>query len=92
MFEWHKVRPTLSSPAGRVWRVTVAVRHRRRRGAIDINDPVSALLLGMTFLDERPDPNHFIGMALIGVGLAAIDGRPENAQGTIAARGSNSQR
>lgn len=38
--------------------------------------PVNALLLGMTFLDERLDPNHFAGMALIGVGLAAIDGRP----------------
>jgi len=37
--------------------------------------PVSALLLGITFLDERLDPNHFIGMALIGVGLAMIDGR-----------------
>ena len=38
--------------------------------------PVSALLLGITFLDERLDPNHFVGMALIGVGLATIDGRP----------------
>jgi drug/metabolite transporter (DMT)-like permease len=37
--------------------------------------PVSAALLGMAFLDERLDPRHFIGMALIGVGLAAIDGR-----------------
>ncbi len=37
--------------------------------------PVSALLLGMTFLDESLDPNHFAGMALIGVGLATIDGR-----------------
>ncbi len=38
--------------------------------------PVSALLLGMAFLDERLDPNHFMGTALIGVGLATIDGRP----------------
>jgi len=37
--------------------------------------PVSALLLGMTILGERPDLRHFIGMALIGFGLAAIDGR-----------------
>jgi drug/metabolite transporter (DMT)-like permease len=38
--------------------------------------PVSALLLGMLVLGERLEPKHFIGMALIGVGLAAIDGRP----------------
>jgi drug/metabolite transporter (DMT)-like permease len=38
--------------------------------------PVSALLLGRTFLDERLDPSHLLGMAVIGVGLAAIDGRP----------------
>ena len=38
--------------------------------------PVSALLLGTAFLNERFNPNHFAGMALIGVGLAAIDGRP----------------
>jgi drug/metabolite transporter (DMT)-like permease len=37
--------------------------------------PVSALLLGMTLLGERLDPRHFAGMALIGIGLAAIDGR-----------------
>lgn len=38
--------------------------------------PVSALLLGMTILGERLDPRHFCGMALIGLGLAAMDGRP----------------
>ena len=38
--------------------------------------PVSALLLGMLILGERLEPKHFIGMALIGAGLAAIDGRP----------------
>ena len=37
--------------------------------------PVSAALLGMTFLSERLNPRHFVGMALIGIGLAAIDGR-----------------
>jgi drug/metabolite transporter (DMT)-like permease len=37
--------------------------------------PVSALLLGMTILGERLDPRHFAGMALIGLGLVAIDGR-----------------
>lgn len=37
--------------------------------------PVSAILLGAVVLGERLDPQHFIGMALIGCGLAAIDGR-----------------
>jgi drug/metabolite transporter (DMT)-like permease len=37
--------------------------------------PVSALLLGAAILGERPELRHFIGMALIGFGLAAIDGR-----------------
>jgi drug/metabolite transporter (DMT)-like permease len=38
--------------------------------------PVSALILGTTFLGERFSLRHFGGMALIAVGLAAIDGRP----------------
>jgi len=38
--------------------------------------PISALLLGTILLDERLDLGHFIGMGLIGLGLAAIDGRP----------------
>lgn len=37
--------------------------------------PVSALLLGAAFLGERLEPRQFAGMALIGLGLAAIDGR-----------------
>jgi drug/metabolite transporter (DMT)-like permease len=37
--------------------------------------PVSAILLGTTLLGERLAPRHFLGMALIGCGLAAIDGR-----------------
>ena len=37
--------------------------------------PVSALFLGMTFLGERLDHRHFLGMAIIGLGLVAIDGR-----------------
>jgi drug/metabolite transporter (DMT)-like permease len=37
--------------------------------------PVSAILLGALALGERLDLRHFIGMALIGLGLAAIDGR-----------------
>lgn len=38
--------------------------------------PVSAILLGILFLDETLLPRHLGGMALIGLGLAAIDGRP----------------
>jgi drug/metabolite transporter (DMT)-like permease len=38
--------------------------------------PVSALLLGVTILGERLEPRQLAGMALIGLGLAAIDGRP----------------
>ncbi len=38
--------------------------------------PVSAIILGALFLHERLAPIHFLGMAVIGLGLAAIDGRP----------------
>lgn len=38
--------------------------------------PVSAILLGSLVLRESLETIHFIGMALIGLGLAAIDGRP----------------
>ena len=37
--------------------------------------PVSAILLGALVLGEVLAPKHFTGMALIAVGLAAIDGR-----------------
>ena len=37
--------------------------------------PVSAIILGALFLNETLQMKHFIGMALIGAGLAAIDGR-----------------
>jgi drug/metabolite transporter (DMT)-like permease len=37
--------------------------------------PVSAIILGAFVLGERLAPRHFLGMALIGAGLAAIDGR-----------------
>ncbi len=37
--------------------------------------PVSAILLGALVLGERLGAKHLIGMALIGAGLAAIDGR-----------------
>ena len=37
--------------------------------------PVSAIILGTLFLNETLQVKHFIGMALIGAGLAAIDGR-----------------
>lgn len=38
--------------------------------------PVSAILLATLFLDEVLLGRHVAGMALIGAGLAAIDGRP----------------
>ncbi|WP_245418504.1 DMT family transporter [Cohaesibacter intestini] len=37
--------------------------------------PVSAILLGAVVLGERLELLHFVGMGLIGCGLAAIDGR-----------------
>lgn len=37
--------------------------------------PVGAILLGTTFLGERLAASHFLGMGIIAVGLAAIDGR-----------------
>lgn len=37
--------------------------------------PVSAILLGALFLGERLDGRHVVGVLLIGLGLAAIDGR-----------------
>jgi drug/metabolite transporter (DMT)-like permease len=37
--------------------------------------PVSAITFGAAFLGESLAPNHFIGMALIGLGLLMIDGR-----------------
>jgi drug/metabolite transporter (DMT)-like permease len=38
--------------------------------------PVNSLLLGWFVLRETVPPSAFGGMALIGLGLAAIDGRP----------------
>ncbi|WP_200881950.1 DMT family transporter [Nitrincola sp. A-D6] len=38
--------------------------------------PISAILLGTAVLGEQLEPKHLAGMALIGLGLAAIDGRP----------------
>jgi len=37
--------------------------------------PVTSILLGAVFLQERLEPRHFVGMALIGLGLVMIDGR-----------------
>ncbi len=49
-------------------------------GAADISRvtfliPVSAILRGALVPDERRDPRHVVGMALIAAELAAIDGR-----------------
>ena len=40
--------------------------------------PISAILLGITFLDEHLLEKHLVGVALIGTGMAAVDGRPWN--------------
>src|SRR6202035_2079651 len=37
--------------------------------------PVGAVFVGMAILGERILPGHFVCMALIGLGLTAIDGR-----------------
>jgi drug/metabolite transporter (DMT)-like permease len=37
--------------------------------------PISAILLGVLFLNETFTAQAFAGMLLIGIGLAAIDGR-----------------
>lgn len=37
--------------------------------------PVTAILLGTAVLGEHLAPRHFAGMALIGIGLAVLDGR-----------------
>jgi drug/metabolite transporter (DMT)-like permease len=37
--------------------------------------PVSALLLGVLFLEEVIEPHHLIGMVMIGSGLVILDGR-----------------
>lgn len=39
-------------------------------------NPVTAIVLGAAFLDEQINPWHIAGMAVIGLGLAFIDGRP----------------
>ena len=41
--------------------------------------PVTAVLLGVGILGETLELKHLAGMALIGLGLAAIDGRPASA-------------
>lgn len=38
--------------------------------------PVTAILLGALVLGEKLEPRHYAGMALIALGLTAIDGRP----------------
>lgn len=38
--------------------------------------PIPAILLGTFLLGESLEPKHYAGMAMIGLGLAAIDGRP----------------
>ena len=37
--------------------------------------PISAILLGVTFLDESLLPKHLFGIALIGTGMSVVDSR-----------------
>ena len=37
--------------------------------------PVTAILLGVSVLGERLDFRHYVGLALLAIGLAAVDGR-----------------
>ncbi len=48
--------------------------------------PVSASVLGILFLDETLLSRHLMGMAAIGAGLAAVDGRPARAIAAWVAR------
>ena len=51
--------------------------------------PMSAILLGVLVLGETLQSNHIAGVALIGAGLASIDGRPWRAvKARLAPRGS----
>lgn len=45
-------------------------------GLVTFLIPACAILLGIIVLGERLEPRHLLGLALIAVGLAAIDGRP----------------
>ncbi len=45
--------------------------------------PVSAILLGVAALSETLQARHIAGMAMIGIGLAAIDGRPWRAAKSV---------
>ncbi len=49
--------------------------------------PVTAILLGVLVLGEALLPRHLAGMAMIGLGLAAIDGRLPTAALRLAGRG-----
>ena len=43
--------------------------------------PISAIVLGISFLKESLLPQHIIGMAMITLGLVAIDGRMTSRSG-----------
>jgi drug/metabolite transporter (DMT)-like permease len=54
----------------------LAVAGATNIGLVTFLLPISALLLGTVFLGEHITFVALLGMALIGIGLAAIDGRP----------------
>lgn len=45
-------------------------------GLVTFLNPITAIILGAVFLGEQLQPAHIAGMAVIGIGLAFIDGRP----------------
>lgn len=86
---WRLPAPSLAAAAAVVALALVSTavayivffRILARSGATSISlvtfmVPVSAMLLGWLVLGERLSPEHFVGIAMIGVGLALIDGRP----------------
>lgn len=45
-------------------------------GLVTFLNPVTAIVLGALFLGQSLEASHLMGMAVIGLGLALIDGRP----------------
>jgi len=85
---WHLPMPSLASWASLAglallctsWAYILFFRLLNSAGATNISlvtflVPISAILLGAVVLGERLEPVHFAGIALIGIGLACIDGR-----------------
>lgn len=59
--------------ARRFYRI-LAVAGATRFALVTFLVPISAILLGWLVLDEHLALRHFLGMAMIGLGLASVDG------------------